>query len=154
MPANRKVIDYRWVFKLKQTPVEEDRFKARLVAQKFTQHKGIDYEEVYAPVARAENCRDSIKKNLEMMQFDIKTTFLYGELQENIWVELPDGPWPKKHCVKLQKSLYGLKQSSNCWNRKFDKVLPHGVSPRRDQAQMTVFTTDAEVSTSFIWRYM
>lgn len=58
-----------------------------------------------------------------MMQFDIKTAFLYGELKKNIWIELPDGPWPKGHRVKLQKSLYGLKQSPNCWNRKFDTVL-------------------------------
>lgn len=106
---------------------EKDRFKARLVARGFKQRKGIDYEEVYAPVARADSCQvlfvKAAKENLEMMQFDIKTAFLYGELKENIWIELPDGPWPKGHRVKLQKSLYGLKQSPNCQNRKLDTVL-------------------------------
>lgn len=57
MPADRKAINCRWVFKLKQTPGEEDRFKARLVARGFTQRKDIDYEEIYAPVARADSCR-------------------------------------------------------------------------------------------------
>jgi len=96
MPSNRKVINCRWLFKLKNVPGEEDRFKARLVVRGFTQRKGIDYDEIYAPVVRAESCRvlfaKAAKEDLEMMQFDIKTAFLYGELQENIWIELPDGP--------------------------------------------------------------
>jgi hypothetical protein len=95
-----------------------DRFKARLVARGFTQRKGIDYDEVYAPVVRADSCRvlfaKAAKENLEIMQFDVKTAFLYSKLQEDIWIELPDGPWKKGHHVKLKKSLYGLKQFPNC----------------------------------------
>lgn len=98
------------MFKLKQTPGEEDRYKARLVAKGFTQRKGINYEEIYAPVVRADSCRvllaKTAKEDLEIMQFDIKTAFLYGELQEDIWIELPDGPWKKGHRVKLKKSLW------------------------------------------------
>lgn len=109
IPSDRKAINCQWIFKIKQTPGEEDRFKARLVARGFSQRAGIDYDEIYAPVARAESCRvlfaKAAKENLEMMQFDIKTAFLYGELQEDIWIELSDGSWPKGRCVKLRKSL-------------------------------------------------
>lgn len=130
------------MFKLKQTPGEEDRYKARLVARGFTQRKGINYEEIYAPVVRADSCRvllaKAAKEDLEIMQFDIKTAFLYGELQEDIWIELPDGPWKKKHRVKLKKSLYGLKQSPNCWNRKFNDVL-RNFSMERTEADDCIY---------------
>lgn len=130
------------MFKLKQTPGEEDRFKARLVARGFTQHKGLDYEDVYAPVVRADSCRiffaKAAKENLEIMKFDVKTAFLYGELQENIWIKLPDRSWPKGHCVKLKRSLYGLKQSLNCWNRKFDLVL-QSFSMKRSDADDCIY---------------
>lgn len=125
---DRKPIDCKWVFKVKQTPGEENRYKARLVARGFVQRAGIDYEETYAPVVRYESIRALLAKaateDLKMKQFDVKTAFLHGELKENIWIELPEGPWPKnKRIVKLIKGLYGLKQSPNCWNRKFDEFL-------------------------------
>lgn len=127
-PEDRKPIDCKWVFKVKQTPGEEDRYKARLVARGFTQRVGIDYEETYAPVVRYESIRALLGKaaseDLEIKQFDVKTAFLHGELKENIWIELPEGPWPRnKRVVKLIKGLYGLKQSPNCWNKKFDEFL-------------------------------
>ena len=63
-------------------------------------------------------------EKLEMLQFDIKTAFLYGTLEEDIWIQLPEGPWTEEErVVKLRKSLYGLKQSPHCWNEKFNEVL-------------------------------
>lgn len=60
---------------------------------------------------------------MEIIQFDVKTAFLYGDLLENTWIELPPGPWHEdKRVVKLKKSLYGLK-SPHCWNDKLDGVL-------------------------------
>ncbi|KAG7188079.1 hypothetical protein KM043_015929 [Ampulex compressa] len=94
MSQNRKAINCGWIFKLKQTPGEENRFKARLVARGFTQREGIDYDEIYAPVVRVESCRilcaKATNEDLEMIQFDVKTAFLYGEIQEDIWIELPE----------------------------------------------------------------
>jgi len=92
------------------------------------QRAGIDYEETYAPVVRYESIRTLLAKaateDLEIKQFDVKTAFLHGELKQDIWIELPEGPWPEnERIVKLRKSLYGLKQSPNCWNRKFDEFL-------------------------------
>lgn len=69
-PEDRKLIDCKWVFKVKQTPGEEDRYKARLVARGFTKRAGIDYEETYAPVVRYESIRallgKAASKDLEM----------------------------------------------------------------------------------------
>ena len=126
-PEGYKPIDCKWIFKIKQTPGEENRYKARLVARGFTQRAGIDYEETYA-VVRYESIRALLIKaaseDFEIKQFDIKTAFLHGELKENIWIELPEGPWEENNrIVKLEKSLYGLKQSPNCWNKKFDEFL-------------------------------
>lgn len=127
-PKGYKPIDCKWIFKIKQTPGEENRYKARLVARGFTQRVGIDYEETYAPVVRYESIRALLTKaaseDLEIKQFDIKTAFLHGELKENIWIKLPEGPLEEnKRIVKLEKSLYGLKQSPNCWNKRFDEFL-------------------------------
>lgn len=128
IPKDRKPISCRWVFKVKHVPGEKDRFKARIVARGFTQCEGVDYEETYAPVVRYDTCRVLFAKvameDLEMIQFDVKTAFLHGELREDIWIILPDGSWPDtERLMKLSKSLYGLKQSPNCWNRKFDSLL-------------------------------
>lgn len=61
----------------------------------FIQRKGIDQKEVYTPVIRTNSCKvifaKAAKENLEIMQFYVKTTFLYKELQENIWIDLPNG---------------------------------------------------------------
>lgn len=93
-----------------------------------TQRCGVDYVETYAPVVRYESIRILLAlaaaEDLEMQQFDVKTAFLYGDLKDDIWIELLEGPWPKdKRIVKLNKSLYGLKQSPHCWNEKFNNVL-------------------------------
>lgn len=127
-PVEKKVITCKWVFKRKETPGELIRYKARLVAKGFTQRFGVDYTETYAPVARYESLRVLLAKaaneDLDMIQFDVRTAFLYGELKEDIWIELPQGPWKDEdRIVKLAKSLYGLKQSSHCWNEKFNSTL-------------------------------
>lgn len=63
-------------------------------------------------------------EDLEMIQFDVKTAFLHGELREDIWIALPDGLWPDdQRIIKLNKSLYGLKQSLYCWNCTFNALL-------------------------------
>lgn len=127
-PAEQKVITCKWLFKRKEMPGELVRYKARLVARGFTQRFGFDYTETYAPVVRYESLRVLLAKaaneDLDMIQFDVRTAFLYGELKENIWIELPQGPWKDEdRVVKLAKSLYGLKQSPHCWNEKFNSTL-------------------------------
>jgi hypothetical protein len=127
-PENKKAIPCKWIFKKKVTPGEPDRHKARLVARGFMQRHGIDYINTHAPVVRYESIRMLLAmaaaEKLDMLQFDVTTAFLYGTLEKDIWIQLPEGPWSEdERVVKLHKSLYGLKQSPHCWNEKFNKVL-------------------------------
>ncbi|XP_075100545.1 uncharacterized protein LOC142176513 [Nicotiana tabacum] len=104
-------------------------FKA-LVAKGFTQKEGIDYFDIYAPVARITSIRvllslDSIY-DLYVHQMAVKTTFLNGNLSEEIYMQQPEGfvlPGNEKKVCKLIKSLYGLKQAPKQWHERFDSVI-------------------------------
>ena len=123
------LVDNRWVYKAKLNSLGGvDRFKARLVARGFTQRPGVDYWETYSPVIRMESLRAMLaiasKRGYHIKQFDVKTAFLYGELQEDIFMRQPVGfcDGTERVC-KLLRSIYGLKQAARCWNVKFVKTL-------------------------------
>ena len=131
LPENKKLVGSKWVFKIKHdSNGQVDRFKARLVAQGFSQKHGIDYNDVFAPVARYTSIRSIIaianQLDLEVHQMDVKSAFLNGKLNEEIYKHQPEGfvnaEKPRKVC-RLKKSLYGLKQSARCWNIVLDKHL-------------------------------
>lgn len=136
----QKIIDSKWVFRVKKDPESGDqRFKARspsLCAKSFMQRQGIDFTETFAPVVRYDSLRVLLvtvaERDLELLQFDVRTAFLYGELSEDIFMEIPEGVNIKEEgrrsvtksiVCKLKKSLYGLKQAPRCWNQKFTKFL-------------------------------
>ncbi|KAI5350367.1 hypothetical protein L3X38_003258 [Prunus dulcis] len=131
LPAGNKAIGCKWVFRKKLKPDGSiDKYKARLVAKGFTQKKGIDYFDTYSPVSRITTIRTLIAlasvHNLVIHQMDVKTAFLNGDLDEEIYMEQPEGFIVKgqEHKVcKLVKSLYGLKQAPKQWHEKFDKVI-------------------------------
>ncbi|GJZ13276.1 retrovirus-related pol polyprotein from transposon TNT 1-94 [Tanacetum coccineum] len=96
--------------------------KARLVTQGFRQEEGIDFEELFTPVARIEAIRifvaNAAHKNITIYQMDVKTTFLNGELKEEVYVSQPEGFVDQdnpSHVYKLKKALYGLKQAPRAW---------------------------------------
>lgn len=128
-PADQKVIDNKWIYKVKKNPgTSTERFKARLVGRGFTQEYGIDYLETFSPVVRFKSLRAILAiaacENMHMMQFDVKTAFLNGELVETVYMQQPIGFDDNSGRVcKLQRSLYGLKQASRCWNRKFTSFI-------------------------------
>lgn len=102
--------------------------KARLVARGFTQQYLQDYDETFAPVARISTFRLMLalsnQFDLHVHHMDVKTAFLNGILKEDIYMELPQGVTaPPNHVCKLNKTLYGLKQSSRCWFERFDHAL-------------------------------
>ena len=125
MPTPRGIfpVGYKWVFVRKQNENNEVvRYKARLVAQGFTQKPGVDFNETYSPVMSGITFRYlislAVQNHLFMQLMDVVTAYLYGSLDSDIYMKVPDGidiPNQKvnrnMYCVKLQKSLYGLKQS-------------------------------------------
>ena len=115
-PKRVKPIGCKWIFKTKRdSKGNVERYKARLVAKKFTQKEGIDYKDTFSPVSS----KDSFKiimtlvahYDLELHQMDVKTLFLNGDIEENIYMMQPENFKFKesKHLVcKLKKSIYGL----------------------------------------------
>jgi hypothetical protein len=142
LPEGIKPIGNRWVFKRKRGPTGKvETFKARLVAKGYTQKSGIDYEETFSPVAMLKSIRILLSIaahfDYEIWQMDVKTAFLNGYIQEEIYMEQPQGfisPENKSKVCKLMKSIYGLKQASRCWNIRFDELIKaFGFSQNMDE---------------------
>lgn len=131
LPADRKAIGCRWVFKRKVDANGDHCFKARLVAQGFAQRYGEDYDQVFAPVIRHTTLRTFLavaaKRKYVVHHFDAKTAFLNGNLDEVIFMKQPPGfeEEPNKVCL-LKKSIYGLKQAARAWNQAVHRVLMSG----------------------------
>ncbi len=131
LPKDRKTVGSKWVFKVKaDADGIFERYKACLVAQGFSQKFGLDYDETFSPVVRFESVRTIIalaaQHGLQLHQMDVKTAFLNGELKEEVYMEQPGGfvVEGKEHPVcKLNRSIYGLKQSPRCWNIVLDNQL-------------------------------
>ena len=105
-----------------------ERYKLRIVARGFTQQEGVDYQEVFAPVANLESVRIimslAAKYDLELDQMDVSTAYLNGELEEELYMSPPPGvPIQPGYCWQLKRSLYGLKQAGRTWNKTLDYTL-------------------------------
>ena len=126
LPAGCKAVKSKWVFKLKANGC----FHAWLVAKGFMQIPGIDYDETFSPAAHFESLRLLLAlaalEDWHIHQMDIKLAFLNGMLDEEIYMEQPQGSivtgMENKVC-KLKKSIYGLKQASHTWNLQFHGFL-------------------------------
>nr|GEV87674.1 hypothetical protein [Tanacetum cinerariifolium] len=122
-PLCKNVINMKWLWKNKHD--EENtviRNKSRLVAKGYAQKEGVDFKELFAPVARLEAVRLFIAyathKSFTVYQMDVKTGFLYGPLKEEVYVNQPDGfvdPYHPDKVYRLKKVLYGLKQAPRAW---------------------------------------
>ena len=122
-PHDAKLVKSKWVYKIKtdenNLPV---RFKARLVARGYSQRYGVDYFETFAPVARKDTIRVGLcvanSKWFKVHQMDVDTAFLVPNVEEEIYMEQPQGFIDAEHpdyVLKVEKSLYGLKQASKAW---------------------------------------
>lgn len=124
LPPGHKTIGTKWVYHQKNKPDGElERYKARLVAKGFSQRSGVDYGEVYAPVARYSTLRALLATaahySWKLMQLDVRAAFLNGPLAEELYVRQPEGfeePGREDLVLRLHKALYGLRQAAKAWN--------------------------------------
>jgi Reverse transcriptase (RNA-dependent DNA polymerase) len=109
LPKDRTAIGSKWVYKVKIDANGKVVHKARLVAQGFTQKYGEDYDEVFAPVARPTSFRILLtiagRENMAVMQYDVRTAFLNGNLDQEVYMKPPKGFEPSDKFLKLRKSL-------------------------------------------------
>lgn len=129
-PPKANIVGCKWIYKVKRNNDGNiKRFKARLVAQGFNQKYGCDYDEVFAPVVRQATFRILMSiagmQNMYVEHMDIKCAFLNGYLEETIYMKQPPGfiEGDGNLVCKLRRSLYGLKQAANVWNKVLHDVL-------------------------------
>jgi hypothetical protein len=130
-PKEKSVVTSKWVYKIKHATYRSvDKYKARFVARGFSQKEGEDYEETFTPVARYTSIRSIISLATSMgwnlHQMDVKTTFLNGAIKEEVYIEQPQGfevHSRDTHVFRLNKSLYGLKQTPRAWYARMDNYL-------------------------------
>nr|GFB12193.1 hypothetical protein [Tanacetum cinerariifolium] len=125
------IIALKWIYKVKLNEYGDVlKNKARLVAKGYQQEEGIDFKESFAPVSCIEYIRifiaNAASKNITIYQMDVKTSFLYGELKEEVYVSQPEGfvyPDHLTHVYRLKKALYELKQAPRAWYDTLSRFL-------------------------------
>jgi len=135
LPSDRETIGGKWVYALKSNPDGSTKYKARYVARGFTQVSGVDYDETFSPTAKMTSVRIimqlAAQYDLDVHQLDVKTAYLNAPIDRELYVEQPKGFEAKskgdKLVWRLNKSLYGLKQSGRNWNNMLhDYILSKG----------------------------
>ena len=161
-PLNENVLNSRWVFKTKTGRNGEVIHKARIVVRGFLDKNKYELKETYAPVSRLPVIRSALaiinKYNLDAIQMDVKTAFLYGTLEKTIYMEIPEGhdcseDTKRSKVWKLNKSLYGLRVSPKRWNKKFtEEALKLGLE--NDINEPCLFTWRKESKLAIVILYV
>ena len=156
MPKDRRCVKCKWVFKVKRTGV----FRARLVACGYSQVPGVDFTENFAPVINDVTWRVMLVMmlvfNLKGVLLDVECAFLEGELEEEVYMDCPEGLIGvdnKVDCLRLEKSIYGLVQSARQWWKKFVKILRE-IGFEGGYADPCLFTKRDDYGTIFIALYV
>jgi hypothetical protein len=125
------MVSSKWLYKIKHVDDGSiEKYKSRFVAHGFYQKEDIDYDETFAPVARYTSIRTIIslaaKMKWKLHQMDVKTTLLNGVIEEEVYIEQPQGfevEEKNTHVCRLKKALYGLKQAPRAWYGRIDSFL-------------------------------
>jgi hypothetical protein len=158
-PKGRKVVGSRWVFRVKRGPDGTvQKYKARVVAQGFTQIEGIDYDETFAPVAKLASLRTilalSAEFNLFLHQMDVKSAYLNAALSEEIFMEAPPGfDVPEGTVLRLIKAVYGTKQGGRVWYDEIRSTL-ESMGYLRTESDHAVFTRGKGVNLCIVALYV
>ncbi|KAJ0532496.1 putative RNA-directed DNA polymerase [Helianthus annuus] len=161
LPRDHKAIGLKWVFKTKKDANGNIvRHKARLVAKGYVQQHGIDFDEVFAPVARMETVRLMLAlaayQGWEVHHLDVKSAFLHGDLKEEVYVSQPEGfikPGNEGKVYRLSKALYGLRQAPRAWNTKLDQTLK-SLNFNKCTLENAIYTRTSEASTIIVGVYV
>jgi len=127
VPEGTNIITTRWVLKHKKDSNGNIvTRKARLVARGFSQVEGLDYIDTFSPTLRQDTFRIfisiAVQNKYDLHQMDIKAAYLNADLEEDIYMEIPEGESKRGYC-KLNKALYGLKQAGRMWNNTLNEAL-------------------------------
>lgn len=130
LPPDANLIGTRWLYRVKKTENGSLKYKARLVAQGCSQKPGVDYDEIFSPVAKFATLRIlfalATLLDLQTGHIDFDSAYLQGELDKEVYVRQPQGfirPGNERLVCLLHKALYGLKQSGRKWNIKLHNLL-------------------------------
>jgi hypothetical protein len=130
-PIDKSVVGSRWIYKVNQAvDGSVEKYKARFVAQGFSQIKGIDYGETFAPITRYSSVRSILALSAQMgwriHQMDVKIVFLNGIIEEEVYIEQPEGFETfdrESHVCRLERELYGLQQAPRAWYTRIDSYF-------------------------------
>ncbi|KAH9780323.1 hypothetical protein KPL71_008037 [Citrus sinensis] len=127
LPKGKRALKNKWVYRLKTENKSQQQYKARLVVKDFSLKKCVDFEEIFSPMMKTSSIRVVLGLVAsEIEQFDVMKVFLHGDLDEEIYIEQPEGfniKGKEELVCKLKKSLYGLKQAPRQWYKKFDSFM-------------------------------
>lgn len=157
LPPGRKAVKSKWVLKRKlNADGTLERHKARIVAKGFTQKKGVDFDETFSAVVAMKTIRTLVAVaatfGLEIDQLDVVAAFLYGDLDETIYMDLPQGhpDQGQGFVCKLNRGIYGLRQASRSWNKKFTAFIARNEELR--QLKLEPSAADACLWISRVYR--
>ncbi|CAH2104888.1 unnamed protein product [Euphydryas editha] len=155
-PSDARVVQCKWVFKRKLNSDNTVRYRARLVAKGYTQKQGIDYKETFSPVLRYSSLKllfaISVNLDLNITHLDVTTAFLNGQLNECVYMQLPNNLKNERNVgkvLKLKKAIYGLKQSARAWYKKVENCLQE-LGYKKSLYESCLFVKVSEKEKTFI----